>query len=119
MATMMEYFKEIMQEDVQDFDEENENHFLEQESVIIIHNIDNECCLTVSVDEVDEKVLPAYLADILAEVPEIKKNIDKKTTEIYLRRYQIEKIIKKIQEIYEITSNESVLELGNYFKKMV
>jgi hypothetical protein len=79
MATMMEYFKEIMQEDVQDFDEENENHSLGKEAIVEIHNIDNGSWFDISTDAVSGKIISAHLFGILEELPEILENNDTMT----------------------------------------
>ena len=117
MTSMMEYFKKTMQQGVQEFDEEKENSSIEKEAVIKIHNIDNEHWIDVTVEDSEcEKMFLSILFDIYGEVPDINKNSDIKTTEIYLNNDQIEIIIKKIENLIEKKRDTSMVELVNMFK---
>jgi len=118
MTTMKEYFKEVMQQSVQDFEEENQNHSLEKEAVINIYNIDNGNRFDISTDAVSGKIFSAYLCGILEEVPETKDNNDTKTTEIYLNHHQIQKIIKKYEEIIEEKPDKLMVKIVNAFKEI-
>jgi hypothetical protein len=120
MATMMEYFKEIMQQGVEEFDEEKENHSIEKKPVIKIYNIDNGWGLEITTNKnaMSIELFPVFLSDILGEVPELKENSDTKTTEIFLKRHQVEKIINILQERYEKELNVNYLQMINDFKEI-
>jgi len=115
MTTMKEYYKKMMQ-GVQGFEEEKENHFLEKEAVVKIHNIDNGNYLDVETDAVTEKTFSAFLFGILGEIPEINENSDIKTTEIYLAPHQIKKIIKTLDEKY---SDKFFAKMSDVFKELI